>query len=162
MCYYVIMFSVNGDEIVDYIPGLSPIRVLDLPTIVRSREDSERFLKATSQAFHKSRYLLLNSVYELEAEVIDALKANAPYPIHTIGPATTYLKVKDIYSTTSNAINADINYLKWLNIQPPNSVLFISLGSFLSVSNSQMDEIVAGLCIVEPVSCWWCTVKHLS
>ncbi|KAL2488183.1 UDP-glycosyltransferase 87A2 [Forsythia ovata] len=96
--HYPVDLSVKGDEIVDYIPGLSPIRVLDLPTIMRSQEDSEltqKALKAISQAFHKAQYLLFTS---------------------------------------------------WLNIQPPNSVLFISLGSFLSVSKAQMDEIVAGLC----------------
>ncbi|KAL2488193.1 UDP-glycosyltransferase 87A2 [Forsythia ovata] len=146
--HYPADLSVKGDEIVDYIPGLSPIRVWDLPTIVRSQEDSEltqKALKAISQAFHKAQYLLFTSVYELEAEVIDALKLKASFSIYTIGPATTYFKVKDIYSNMSNN-NSDFNYLKWLNIQPPNSVLFISLGSFLSVSKAQMDEIVAGLC----------------
>ncbi|KAL2488182.1 UDP-glycosyltransferase 87A1 [Forsythia ovata] len=143
--HYPVNLSVNGDKIVDYIPGLSHIRVLDLPTIVRSQEDSELFVKATSQAFHKAQYLIFTSVYELEAEVIDALKAKASFSIYTIGPATTYFKVKDVYSNMSNNIS-DFNYLKWLNIQPPNSVLFISLGSFLSVSKAQMDEIVAGLC----------------
>ncbi|KAK1590997.1 hypothetical protein Q3G72_000532 [Acer saccharum] len=36
-------------------------------------------------------------------------------------------------------------YLQWLDSQPAGSVLYVSLGSFLSVSSTQMDEIVAGV-----------------
>ncbi|CAI9770645.1 unnamed protein product [Fraxinus pennsylvanica] len=135
--FSVVMFSVNGNDIVDCIPGLSPTRGVDLPTVMRLEENYQRFLKAPLQAIHKARYLLLASVYELEAEVIDALNAKASCSIYTIGP-TTHFKVEDS--------NGDLNYLKWLNLQLPNSVLFVSFGSYLSISSSQMDEIAAGLC----------------
>uniref|UniRef100_A0A2N9G0R2 UDP-glycosyltransferases domain-containing protein n=1 Tax=Fagus sylvatica TaxID=28930 RepID=A0A2N9G0R2_FAGSY len=39
----------------------------------------------------------------------------------------------------------DPNYLQWLDSQSTGSILYISLGSFLSVSGAQMDEIVVGL-----------------
>ncbi|KAK8641606.1 hypothetical protein V6N13_011000 [Hibiscus sabdariffa] len=38
-----------------------------------------------------------------------------------------------------------IDYLQWLDLQPKGSVLYVSMGSFLSVSAAQMDEIVAGV-----------------
>lgn len=38
-----------------------------------------------------------------------------------------------------------MDYLGWLNSQPNGSVLYVSLGSFLSVSGPQMDEIAIGL-----------------
>lgn len=37
------------------------------------------------------------------------------------------------------------DYIKWLDSQPPESVLYISFGSFLSVSTTQMDQIVEAL-----------------
>ena len=39
----------------------------------------------------------------------------------------------------------DPNYLQWLDSQSMGSVLYISLGSFLSISSAQMDEIIVGL-----------------
>ncbi|ESR38389.1 hypothetical protein CICLE_v10029825mg [Citrus x clementina] len=36
-------------------------------------------------------------------------------------------------------------FFEWLDTQPVGSVLYVSLGSFLSVSSAQMGEIVAGI-----------------
>ncbi|KAK8645698.1 hypothetical protein V6N13_119521 [Hibiscus sabdariffa] len=46
-------------------------------------------------------------------------------------------------STTTSPNGHD--YLQWLDLQPKGSVLYVSMGSFLSVSAAQMDEIVAGV-----------------
>ena len=35
--------------------------------------------------------------------------------------------------------------MAWLDTQPVNSVLYVSLGSYLSVSSAQLDEIAVGL-----------------
>ena len=91
----------------------------------------------------KAKYLLFTSVYELEDHVIDTLKAKFNIPIYTIGPAILYFELHE-NSSESTFQNAP-NYLQWLGLHPPYSVLYVSLGSFLSVSNEQMDEIAAGL-----------------
>ncbi|KOM47371.1 hypothetical protein LR48_Vigan07g107500 [Vigna angularis] len=46
-----------------------------------------------------------------------------------------------------SSVNNDHNhdYIQWLDSQPPESVLYISLGSFLSVSGAQMNQIVEAL-----------------
>lgn len=93
----------------------------------------------------KAKYLLFTSVYELEGQVIDTLKEKLNIPIYTIGPAIPYFEIHDNYSPESNFQNIVPNYLQWLDSHPPCSVLYVSLGSFLSVSNDQMDEIAAGL-----------------
>ncbi|KAI3450854.1 hypothetical protein Pfo_007519 [Paulownia fortunei] len=140
--HFPINLSVNGDDIVDYIPGLPPIRVRDLPKVMRKQEDDPLFLKLIP----KAKFLIFTSIYELEAQVIDALKEKSTYSIYNIGPATSYFRVKHIYSNSITSPDQEnVEYLKWLDLQPPNSVLYISLGSFLSVSTAQMDEIVAGL-----------------
>ncbi|KAE8700801.1 UDP-glycosyltransferase 87A2 [Hibiscus syriacus] len=64
----------KGNELVDYIPGLTPI----------------------------PQYLLFTSVYELESHVIDALNERLPFPVYAIGPSVPYLDLKDHSSTTTN------------------------------------------------------------
>ncbi|KAK4492197.1 hypothetical protein RD792_002996 [Penstemon davidsonii] len=132
----------NGDDIVDYIPGLPPLLVADLPQIIRDQESISALLKIIPQE-SKSNYLLFSSIYELESQVFDILKKKSAFSIYNISPATSYSKVKN---TINNSNKNDENIFKWLNLQSPNSVLYISQGSFRSVSRTHMDEIAIGLC----------------
>lgn len=128
----------------DYIPGLPSTRVADLPTIFfgTGRQILHRVLESVSKV-SKARYLLLSSVYKLEVRVIDSLKAKLSFPVYPIGPIIPYFEVEDNSSITTSL---DLhNYFKWLDSQPIGSVLYVSLGSFLSVSGAQMDEIFAGV-----------------
>ncbi|GMY10520.1 UDP-glycosyltransferase 87A1-like [Fagus crenata] len=135
----------QGDELVDYIPGVSTTRVADLP-MTNTRGDSEKLLPRILESISlvsKAQYLLFTSVHELEAQVIDTLKAILPIPVYPIGPAIPYLELEKT-SFITNANNV-VNYFQWLDSQPPSSVLYISLGSFLSISSAQMEEIVGGV-----------------
>ncbi|GMY10521.1 UDP-Glycosyltransferase superfamily protein [Fagus crenata] len=135
----------RGDELVDYIPGVSTTRVADLP-MTNTRGDSRKVLSRALECISlvsKAQYLLFTSVHELEAQVIDTLKAKLHIPVYPIGSAIPYLEFEKTSSIT-NANNV-VNYFQWLDSQPPSSVLYISLGSFLSISNAQMDEIVGGI-----------------
>ncbi|KAK4274859.1 hypothetical protein QN277_018027 [Acacia crassicarpa] len=143
--HYPVNLSENGDERVDYIPGLSPTRLADLPLndgSLKSRKLLYWSLKAPQWAL-KAQYLLFPSILELESQVIHALKSVSSIPIYTVGPVTPYLK-HNPSSTTANHEN-DHTYMKWLDTQPSGSVLYISQGSFLSASTAQLEEIVAGL-----------------
>ncbi|KAG8387293.1 hypothetical protein BUALT_Bualt02G0006300 [Buddleja alternifolia] len=154
----------NGDDIVDCIPGLSPLRVADLPTALRDKEAA----LSIPQLLHNRKFLIFTSIYDLESQVIDALKQKSTFSIYNIGPSTSYFKVKNIdnqinighrkdllhppelesedLSENNTSLQDNFNYyLKWLDLQPPDSVLYISLGSFLSVSKAQIDEIATGL-----------------
>jgi UDP:flavonoid glycosyltransferase YjiC (YdhE family) len=94
----------------------------------------------------KGNYLLFSSVYELESQVMDSLQTEFPFPVYPIGPAIPYLELEYDSNVTSVSTSGNgLDYLKWLDSQPKASVLYISLGSFLSVSSAQMDEIAAGL-----------------
>ncbi|KAJ6671021.1 CYANOHYDRIN BETA-GLUCOSYLTRANSFERASE-RELATED [Salix viminalis] len=135
----------RGEERVDYIPGIPPTRLVDFPTVFHGtgRQTHPRALDSVSLA-SKAQYLLLTSVYELEAQAIDALKVKLPLPLYTVGPPIPYLDPKDNSSVISS--NHDIpDYIEWLNSQRKGSVLYVSMGSFLSVSSSQLNEIVAGV-----------------
>ncbi|KAL0417469.1 UNVERIFIED_CONTAM: UDP-glycosyltransferase 87A2 [Sesamum radiatum] len=138
--HFPIDLSVNGDAIVDYIPGLSSVRLLDLPTIMRDQEITSKFLKILPN-HSTAKYLIFTSIYELEPQVLDALHQKSALSIYNIGPATSYFNLKQI----ANDRHQDNTYSEWLSDQPPSSVLYVALGSFLYVSGSQMDEIAVGL-----------------
>ncbi|KAK1587514.1 hypothetical protein Q3G72_013726 [Acer saccharum] len=147
--HFPVELSERGHEIVDYIPGLPPTRLANLPTIFKaSKQNLHRVLECPGEV-SKAQYLLFTSVYELEAQVIDSIQDEFPFPVYAIGPAIPYFQVLNqsasAASTTTSLINTPNYYLQWLDSQPAGSVLYISLGSFLSVSSTQMDEIVAGV-----------------
>uniref|UniRef100_A0A2N9IP96 Glycosyltransferase n=1 Tax=Fagus sylvatica TaxID=28930 RepID=A0A2N9IP96_FAGSY len=133
-----------GEQHVDHIPGLSSTQVDDLQTIFN--ENDHRVLHLAMECISKvpkAQYLLLTSVYEIEPQTIDTLNAIFSFPVYPIGPAIPYLELEDNSSITTS--HNDPNYLQWLDSQSTGSILYISLGSFLSVSGAQMDEIVVGL-----------------
>jgi len=91
----------------------------------------------------KAQYLLFTSIYELESQAIDVLKAEFSFPVYDIGPTIPFFNLGKNFSLASD--NSDLNYLEWLDCQPRSSVLYISMGSYLSLSGAQMDELAAGL-----------------
>ncbi|XVF46193.1 hypothetical protein PTKIN_Ptkin03bG0007700 [Pterospermum kingtungense] len=137
--------SEKGNELVDYLPGITSIRLADLPTFFsgRGRQVLQLALECVSSV-PKAQYLLFTSVYELDFQVIDAFKAKLSFPVYAVGPSIPYLDLKQNSSTTPSPDHCH-DYLQWLDSQPKGSVLYVSLGSFLSVSAAQMDEIVAGV-----------------
>ncbi|KAJ8635498.1 hypothetical protein MRB53_009765 [Persea americana] len=133
-----------GEERVNYIPGISSIRLADLPYI--SITDGEAVLGRAREAISfstESHCLLFNAFYELEKHVIDSLRAKFRIPIYHVGPTIPYMTPPDMPSKAIDHPNGD--HFEWLDLQPKGSVLYVSLGSFLSVSAPQMDEIAIGL-----------------
>ncbi|XP_034689148.1 UDP-glycosyltransferase 87A1-like [Vitis riparia] len=63
--------------------------------------------------------------------------------IHPIGPAIPYFNLGDSSSTATTS--HDLNYFRWLDFQLSSSVLYISLGSVLSVSRARTKELAAVL-----------------
>ncbi|KAM1205068.1 hypothetical protein ACFX2G_006015 [Malus domestica] len=128
----------RGNERVDYIPGVSSTRLADLPFISEIFPNILHHILEDFSWVPGAQYLLFPSIYELEPQVIDVLRSIFSLPIYTIGPLIPYIKSNDHPSS-------GINYLQWLDSQPCSSVLYISMGSFLSFSGAQMDEIAGGL-----------------
>ncbi|KAL4348072.1 hypothetical protein GQ457_17G014580 [Hibiscus cannabinus] len=126
-------------EQAEEIVGISPSNLEQLRTIFY--RDGQRVLELALDCISRvtqAQCLLFTSVYEFEPQVFDSLRATYNFPVYTIGPAIPYLELRQ--GSCQNK-----SYLQWLDSQQPGSVLYISLGSFLSVSNTQTDEIVAGL-----------------
>ncbi|XP_004500315.1 UDP-glycosyltransferase 87A1-like isoform X2 [Cicer arietinum] len=135
----------DAEKLIDYIPSNSWIHLADIPLLDKNNHQILQWAMKSYQWILKAQYVLLPSIYELEPQVIDALKSNLTIPIYTIGPNIPYFNLgyKSHYLNATN--DAAQNYIDWLNLQPCGSVLYISFGSFLSVSRSQMDEIIGAL-----------------
>ncbi|XVF68451.1 hypothetical protein PTKIN_Ptkin11bG0004000 [Pterospermum kingtungense] len=141
--HFPVDLSEKGDEQVNYIPGVSATRLMDLCVPDRDSFALNQMLNSVS-CVRKANYLLFPSIYELESKSIDTLKAEFPFPVYPIGPAIPYFNLGN-NSSSSLKDSELMNCLLWLDKQPRNSVLYVSLGSFSSISSAQMDEISAGL-----------------
>ncbi|XP_057956712.1 UDP-glycosyltransferase 87A2-like [Malania oleifera] len=143
--HFPVNLAEKGNECVDYIPGLSTLRIRDLPTKLHGLTEtqiSQHVLRVFLWEF-KPQFIMFTSIYELEA----IKDANFPIPFYTIGPtAIPYFKLKNTLPLPTTNNDAD-HYLQWLHTQPPNSVVYISFGSIHSIPNLQMEELNVGLCI---------------
>ncbi|XP_074267545.1 UDP-glycosyltransferase 87A2-like [Silene latifolia] len=132
--------SERGNEVVDYIPGLAPTTIADMPTIYHGngKKVYHRVLESMS-ALKNAQHVVFSSIYEFEGPVLDCLKAKLGIPVYHIGPMIPYFNLKQ------NTIIDNSSYFQWLDSQPKHSVLYISQGSFLSVSSAQTKEFVEGV-----------------
>ncbi|TXG66464.1 hypothetical protein EZV62_007739 [Acer yangbiense] len=136
----------HADDVIDFIPGISSISVADIPSFFFNKKyfpDARNFKLPIS----KAQYFLSASVHELESQVFDVLKAKFSIPVYSIGPLIPY------YKSQRNS-ESDPHYIEWLNCQPTNSVMCVSMGSLFKVSSAQLDEMVAGVKL-SGVRCLW-------
>ncbi|CAO2166745.1 unnamed protein product [Urochloa humidicola] len=130
----------------------SPIRLSDLEPLIHNKRTVKHIRSAIS-SIRNAQCLLFTTMYELEASVIDSLQSVISCPVYPIGPCVPYMTLED-YRTMSNGDTSQRDYFTWLDSQPVNSVLYVSLGSFVSVSASQLDEIALGLAASEVRFLW--------
>ncbi|XP_059275225.1 UDP-glycosyltransferase 74G1-like isoform X1 [Lycium ferocissimum] len=133
------------------IPGFSsPIESSDVPSFVL-RPEAARIIEMLVNQFSnldKVDWVLINSFYELEKEVIDWM--SKIYPIKTIGPTipSMYLdkRLPDDKEYGLNVFKPMTNEcLNWLNHQPISSVVYVSFGSLAKLEAEQMEELAWGL-----------------
>ncbi|CAH8313346.1 unnamed protein product [Eruca vesicaria subsp. sativa] len=125
------------EEIVDYIPGLSPTKLRDIPTLFTS--NSLEIFKKCKLCFDeipRAKCLLFTTAHELEPKAIDVLTTKLDIPVYATGPLIPFQELSE---------RSKPDYIRWLDGQEESSVLYISQGSFLSVSEAQMKEIVGGV-----------------
>ncbi|GLT45864.1 hypothetical protein SLA2020_196640 [Shorea laevis] len=144
--YFVDLDSTVEGDLADLpepiqVPGCSPVRIEDLLDQVRIRNSEEYkwFLFHTSRC-HLADGIFFNSWEDLEPVPLKAIRENPFFksvtpPVYPVGPV-----IKQEEHDESAA-----EYISWLDEQPPNSVLFVALGSGGTLSGEQMIELAWGL-----------------
>ncbi|KAK1269795.1 Anthocyanidin 5,3-O-glucosyltransferase [Acorus gramineus] len=130
-----------------YIPGLPPLRAIDMPLPILDRHDPayDAFLNI-SHSLPKAKGIILNSFESLEPRSLKAISdglcmphAAPPVPVHCIGP----LIMSE--GRGGGGDDDDVDCLKWLDAQPEKSVVFLCFGSLGLFSAEQLREIAVGL-----------------
>lgn len=92
--------------------------------------------------FAQCNIVVVNTFYEMEAEMVDHLGSIFGKPVWSIGP----LVPKITTSPSSGSCSfSDSECSKWLNSREPESVIYINFGSQIALSAHQMQEVAAGL-----------------
>ncbi|XP_028784231.1 UDP-glycosyltransferase 74G1-like [Neltuma alba] len=105
----------------------------------------------------KADWVLSNSVYELEHQVVDWMRKM--WPLRTIGPTlpSMFLDKRiqddDDYDINIFKSNNDL-CLEWLHDKPKSTVLYVSFGSIASLSEEQMQELALGLIDTDTYFLW--------
>ncbi|GLJ47388.1 hypothetical protein SUGI_1000220 [Cryptomeria japonica] len=118
------------------IPGLPPIPARDLSNSVQDRSDfAFKLILHHASRCREASGILINTFAELEEEAMETLSTPATPPIYSIGP---------LMFTDSDTPD-ESRCLKWLDEQPPLSVLFVAFGSGGVLSREQITDLAIGL-----------------
>lgn len=141
----------SGEEFLgQWVPGLISFRLADVKSISMATT-LKRALESANWV-PKAQIILFTSFYELGPRVIDSLRSELSCPVYSVGPCIPYMmpQVNKSIPCSGN----DVDYFSWLDSQKERSVLYVSLGSFHSVLESQMEEIAMGLRASETKFLW--------
>ncbi|KAI3908490.1 hypothetical protein MKX01_009292 [Papaver californicum] len=111
------------DEVIDYIPGVSPTRLVDMPLLPSGNDPKFNPAMVPFTMLDEVQCLLIATIYELEPQVTDTLKEIFPFPTYTIGPSIDHHHMKTESSTNKNVHGTEHYYLEWLDSQPIGSIL---------------------------------------
>ncbi|KAM1529324.1 hypothetical protein EV2_019036 [Malus domestica] len=128
------------------IPGCKPVRPEDVvdPMLDRTDQQYLEYVRIGSN-FPKSDGILINTWEDLQHETLDAFRDErllggvAKVPVYPIGPLTRPVQ------SGGSAGPKEEGLFNWLDKQPSESVIFVSLGSGGTVSFEQMTEMAWGL-----------------
>ncbi|KAK7275981.1 hypothetical protein RIF29_17109 [Crotalaria pallida] len=134
------VFNVSDPEF--KIPGiLNLVPPCVLPDACFSKDDGYFAYYKLALRFRDTKGIIVNTFSELEHYAIDALSDGQTPPIYAVGPL---IDLKGHQNPSLDQTKHD-GILKWLDKQPPSSVVFLCFGSRGSFGPSQTREIALGL-----------------
>ncbi|PRQ21847.1 putative cyanohydrin beta-glucosyltransferase [Rosa chinensis] len=146
-------YLTNGylNTVIDWIPGMRGIRLKDIPSFIRTTDPDDimlNFLVYETERSQRASAIILNTFYDLEHEVLDALSSLLP-PIYTIGPVHLQLHQipadSDLKLIESNLWIEEAECLDWLYLKEQNSVVYVNFGSITVMTAEQLIEFAWGL-----------------
>ncbi|EFJ06744.1 hypothetical protein SELMODRAFT_448700 [Selaginella moellendorffii] len=130
--------------IIDYVRGVKPLRLADLPGYLLASEGQEVWKEICikrSPVVKRARWVLVNSFYDLEAHTFDFMTSELGPRFIPAGPL--FLLDDSRKNVVLRPENEDC--LRWMDAQEHGSVLYISFGSIAVLSVEQFEELVGAL-----------------
>ncbi|KAF2298062.1 hypothetical protein GH714_009816 [Hevea brasiliensis] len=133
------------------ISGLPLLELRDMPSFLNVPKSYPAYFEMVLNQFsntEKADYILINTFYKLEKEVVDVMSKVCP--VLTIGPTvpSMYLDKRieddDDYGLDLYSLDASTS-LNWISTKPPRSVVYVAFGSMADLSDKQMEELAWGL-----------------
>lgn len=130
------------------LPGIPVLKTEDLPSFVLPSNPFGSFQKLLAGLFqnmNKMKWVLCNSFYELEKDAVDSM--SEINPIRPIGPLVppAILGEDQDNDVGIEMWKSEDRCIEWLNRQPPSSVIYVSFGSLVALSEKQMGSIATAL-----------------
>ncbi|KAK7259801.1 hypothetical protein RIF29_25416 [Crotalaria pallida] len=137
----------NPDEKVQ-LPGLPLLEVRDLPTYLlpSGAFRSKQVMMELSQVSNKVKWVFAISNYELEEEILDYYMASS-IKIYPIGPLVSQFMFgeKESIGVNMNMWRVEDSCLEWLDSKSYLSVIYISFGSVIVLSQEQVNNLATAL-----------------
>ncbi|XP_050205432.2 linamarin synthase 2-like [Mercurialis annua] len=136
---------------IDWIPGMTDIRLKDMPTFINTSNDEILYDFAGSETRNclNSPAIIFNTFDEFEREVLDAIIADKYHgKLYTIGPLNLlarHIPENESKSFASSLWKEDSNCLEWLDKREANSVVYVNYGSITTMSEKHLKEFAWGL-----------------
>ncbi|XP_027153696.1 UDP-glucose iridoid glucosyltransferase-like [Coffea eugenioides] len=129
-------------RLLDPVPELHPLRFKDLPYPI-TNEIPEWIMNffASSVNIRSSVAIILNTTDCLEHLTLSRLQQRYKVPCFPIAP----LHKLGAAATSTSFLEEDQSCIAWLEKRPPNSVLYVSLGSLARVNEQELTETAWGL-----------------
>lgn len=140
--------TLENPEIDVELPGLPLLKPQDLPSFILPKNTYETLPKVLQEMFQNMKslkWVLANSFEELEKDVIFSM--NDIFPIKAVGPLVPYsLLGRDEEEDVGIEMwKPQDSCIEWLNKKPPSSVIYISFGSLIFLSEKQIESIAKAL-----------------
>ncbi|KAG4209833.1 hypothetical protein ERO13_A02G007100v2 [Gossypium hirsutum] len=134
------------------IPGLPLLDLRDMPSFIYVAGSYPSYFELVLNQFSntdKADFIVVNTFYKLEQEVVDSMSKVMTQPLLTIGPTipSMYLdkRLEKDKDYDLNLFKLDSTSTCWLTTKPPCSVVYVSFGSMANLTIDQMKELARGL-----------------
>jgi len=130
--------TTGGDSVLS-LPGAPPFKASELPELILNGSQAGKAVLRVLYLFPEANGILVNTFESLETQVVRSLSDGLCVPDRSTPP------VYCIGPLVSGGGDKEHECLRWLDMQPDNSVVFLSFGSLDTFPKKQLEEMAIGL-----------------
>ncbi|XP_071686066.1 anthocyanidin 3-O-glucosyltransferase 2-like [Rutidosis leptorrhynchoides] len=118
---------------------IKPMPTKVFPSVLQIKEGLD-FVMSSARNLKKVKAIMVNTYFELETYAIESLSSDISIPpVYPVGP------IISLKGESGARKQVDDDIIKWLDTQPPSSVVFLCFGSMGCFNEPQVKEIARAL-----------------